>query len=64
MKQPNSLHVDTNSQKLKVDQNFFWLGMIKNGCCQSGLWTLKLTVSLELTDFVHSGTNSHKLKDD
>ena len=23
MKQLNSLHVDTNSQKLKVDQNFF-----------------------------------------
>ena len=23
MKQPNSLYVDTNSQKLKVDRNFF-----------------------------------------
>ena len=23
MKQPNSLHVDTNSQKLKVDRKFF-----------------------------------------
>ena len=23
MKQPNSLHVDTNSQKLKVDQSCF-----------------------------------------
>ena len=45
MKQRNSLHVDSNSQKLKVDQFFFWLGMVKNDCVQSGLWTLKLTVS-------------------
>ena len=29
---------------------------------KSGLWTLKLTVSQELTDFLHAGTNSCKLK--
>ena len=27
----------------------FWLGMVKNGCGQSGHWTLKLTVSEEWT---------------
>ena len=31
----------------------FWFGMVKNYCGQSGLWTLKLTVSEEWTD----GTN-------
>ena len=50
MKQPHFLHVDTNSQKLKVDQKFFLLFMVKNGCDQSGLWTLKSTVSVECTD--------------
>ena len=31
MKQPNILHVDTNSQKLKVDWNFFGYGCSKMG---------------------------------
>ena len=41
--------------------------MIKNGCGQSGVWTLKLYVKnelMELTDFLHVGTISHKLKGD
>ena len=29
MKQPQFVHVDTNSQKLKFIENF-WLGMVKN----------------------------------
>ena len=33
--------------------------MVKNGCRQPGTWTLKLTVSPELTDFLHAGTTSH-----
>ena len=45
-KQSHFLHVDTNSQKSKLIE-FFWLGMVKNGCDQSGLWTLKLIVSQE-----------------
>ena len=44
MKQPNSFHVDTNSQKLKVDGIFFGWKWSKNECGQSDLWTLKLTV--------------------
>ena len=32
----------------KLSKNF-WLGMVKNGCGQSGHWTLKLTVSEEWT---------------
>ena len=44
MKQPHFLPVGTNSQKLKVDKNFF---VSRNECDQSGLWTLKLTVSQE-----------------
>ena len=46
MKRPHFLYVDINSQKLKVekvDQKF--LG--ENECGQSGLGTLKLTVSQE-----------------
>ena len=46
MKQPHFLHVDINSQKLKVEmliKNF--LG--ENECGQSGLGILKLTVSQE-----------------
>ena len=31
MKQPNSLYVDTNSQKLKVDHNFFGWNWSKMG---------------------------------
>ena len=38
--------------------------MIKIEFGQSGLWTLKLTVSPEFTDFLYGGTNSHKLEDD
>ena len=40
IKQLVFLHVDTNSQKLKVDRFFFWLCIVKNGHGQSGLWTL------------------------
>ena len=36
MTQPNSLHVDTNLQKLIVDWKL-WLDMVKYGCGQSGL---------------------------
>ena len=39
--------------------------MVKNGCGQSGPWSLKLTVSEDWTDgtdFLHAGTNSCKLK--
>ena len=31
----------------------FWLGMVKNGSGQSGLWTLKLTVIEEWTDGIN-----------
>ena len=41
MKDPHFLHVDTNLQKIKVDQKF-WLHMIKIGSGQSGFGTLKL----------------------
>ena len=38
--------------------------MVKNECGQSGLWTIKLTVSQERTDgtdfFFNGGTISHK----
>ena len=47
MKQHEFLPGDTNSQKLKVDRKFFWLGMVNNGCDHSSLYTLKLTVSQE-----------------
>ena len=59
------LSVDTNSQKLKVDQ-IFWLDVIKNGCGQSGFGTLELTCveneQIKLTDFFQASRNSHKLK--
>ena len=45
MKQPQFLHFDTNSQKLKFDRKLFGWAWSKNGCGLSGLWTLKLTVS-------------------
>ena len=32
----NSLHVDSDSQKLKTDNNFFWVGIDKSGCGESG----------------------------
>ena len=53
MKQPYFLHVETNLQKLKVDQTFFWLCMARNGCGKSGLWTLKLIVSQEWTNGIN-----------
>ena len=45
------MHVDTNSHKLKNDENV-WVGMIKNCCDQSGHGTLKLTPSQEKIDEV------------
>ena len=33
-------------------EKVYWLGMVKNGCGQPGLWTLKLTLS----DFLIAGT--------
>ena len=42
--------------------------MVKIGCGQSGLWSLKLTFlkseHMELTDFLHAYKNSCKLKGD
>ena len=40
MKQPHFLHVDTNSQKLKGDENIFGWAWSKKGFDQFGLWTL------------------------
>ena len=34
-------------KKLNLDQLFFWMGMVRNGCAQSGWKTLKLNVSQE-----------------
>ena len=34
-------------KKLNLDQLFFWMGMVRNGCAQSGCKTLKLNVSQE-----------------
>ena len=58
--------IDENPHFLQI---FFWLGIVKNGCQQSGLWTLKLTVSQGRADginwfFLHTGTNSGKQKVD
>ena len=54
--------------KIKSWLEFFWLSRVKNGCGQSGLWTLKLTISKEWTNginfFLQAGTNSGKLKVD
>ena len=47
MKQPHFLHVDTNSQKLKLLRKFFCFGVVKIECGQSGHGTLKLAVSQE-----------------
>ena len=45
------LHVDTNSNKLKIDAFFRgWVGMVKNGYDQSCHQTLKLTESHERRD--------------
>ena len=40
----------TNLHKLKNWSKNFWVGMVKNGCGQSGHGTLKLTVSREWID--------------
>ena len=60
------MHIDTNSQKLKVDWKVLGGAGLKNKCGQSGLWPLKLTVSQEKTNglnwFFDAGTISHKLK--
>ena len=39
---------------------FFWLGIVKNGCQQSGLWTLKLTVSQGRADGMIFGGHGKK----
>ena len=53
-------------KKLKVDQKFVWVAMVKNGCGQSCHWTLKLNASQKWTDeiywFFTFGANSGKLK--
>ena len=61
MKQPHFLHVDENSQKLKVDWKDLGGGWSKLSVANLVL-TLKLTVSQErtdATDFLHAGTISH-----
>ena len=63
MKQPNFLRLDTNSQKLQVDQKFFGSAWSKMGVVNlvSGL---KIDCISRITDFLHASTNSRKLKDD
>ena len=39
--------------KIKCWLKFFWLGMVKSGCGQYGLITLKLTLSQELIDRIN-----------
>ena len=40
----------------------FWVGIVKNGCGQSGHGTLKLMSELlELSDFLYAGVNLGKL---
>ena len=62
-KQPQCLHVDIKSQRLKVDQKFLfaygqkWV-MVN---LASGLYKNE---QMELTDFLSAGTNSGKWKDD
>ena len=51
-----------NFTKFKSLSKNFWLGMVKNGCGQSGLYTLKLNEQMELTDYLDVTTNSWKLK--
>ena len=68
MELTNFLHAGTNSWKLKDNWKVLGVGMVKNGCGQSGDRTLKLTVSKEwtigITNFLHVGTDSQKLKAD
>ena len=64
MKQPHFLQLDLNLQKLKVYRIFF-VGFFFS---QSGIRTVKLTVSEEWTDgrtnVLHVDTDSQKLKAD
>ena len=39
--------------KIRCWLKFFWSHMVKDGCHQSGLWTLKLTISWKWTDVVN-----------
>ena len=69
MELTNVLHAGTNSCKLKGVWKFWGgVGIVKNGCGWSGEETLKLTGSEEwtdgITDFLHVGTDSQKLKAD
>ena len=53
--------------KIKSWSKVFLIGLLKNGCRQSGSGNLKLTLSkkkrqMEETNFLHAGTNSGKLK--
>ena len=65
MIQPHFLHVDTNSVKIKSWLKNYWLGKFENDSGQSGLWTLKLTVSEEWADwFFACYADSQKLKAD
>ena len=42
-----------NSQQIRRWLKFLGVSMVKNGCCQSGDGTLKLTVSEEWTDGIY-----------
>ena len=42
MKWLDFLHVDTNSLNIKIDQKYFWVDMVGNGCGLSGHKILKL----------------------
>ena len=52
--------------QIKMWLKIFAVGMVENGCGQSGDGTVKLTISQEwtdgITDFLHVDTNSQKLK--
>ena len=65
MKQPNFLHVHTNSQKLRVDQQFLgwaWSEMgLANLVSKLQNWLYLKNEQMELTDFWHAGAYSHKL---
>ena len=54
--------------QIKRCLKIFEVGMVRNGCSQSGGRTLQLTVSEKrtdgMTDFLHVDTDSQKLKAD
>ena len=72
------MHIETNSLKLKVDWEFFWIGIVKNGVNFEHIFTPCSSVFIVnfekvntawaqegihgLTDFLHVDTNSRKLK--